>query len=66
MDTHYYAIIEVEDGKTIIEYDPADDPQVAASRYQGTVVDPGPFHSFDAAYDELLNLEANEDDEIEN
>jgi hypothetical protein len=64
MDTRYYAIIEVEDGMTIMEYDVADDPEALARLHQGTIVDVGPFHSYDAAYDELLNLEANEDDEL--
>jgi hypothetical protein len=59
-----FAIIEVEDGLTIIEFEPGGDLEAAAQTHQGTVVDAGPFPTYEAAYDELLNLEANEDDEL--
>jgi hypothetical protein len=63
MSSKYFAIIEVEDGMAIIECDPQEDLQAVALGHRGTVIDPGPFPSYDAAYDELLNLEANEDEE---
>lgn len=58
----YFAIIEVDDGMTIVEYQPGDDLISIAEARGGTVVDPGPFRNYEEAYDELLNLEPDVDD----
>lgn len=60
---NYFAIIEVDNGMTIVEYQPEDDLIAIAESHGGTVVDPGPFRNYDEAYDELLNLEPDDDRE---
>ena len=52
-----FAIIETENGMTIVEYQPTDDVAAVAEANGGVLVDPGPYKTFDEAYDELLNLE---------
>lgn len=58
----YFAIIEVDNGMTIVEYQPEDDLIAIAEAKGGTVIDPGPFRNYEEAYDELLNLEPENDD----
>jgi hypothetical protein len=58
----YFAIIEVEDGLTVVELKPHESAENAASRENGTLVDPGPYTSYDDATDALAELEA-EDEE---
>jgi hypothetical protein len=58
----FFAIIELEDGLTIIEVKPHETPEDAALREGGTVVAPGPYASYDDALDALTDLET-EDEE---
>ena len=58
----HFAIIELEDGLTIVEVKPHQTPEDAAAREGGTLVDPGPYPSYDDALDALAELEA-EDEE---
>jgi len=57
-----YAIIEVEDGLTVVELKPDESPEDAALRENGTLVDPGPYTIYDDVVDALAALEA-EDEE---
>lgn len=59
-----YAIIELEDGLTIATVEPGQTPEAAAEGQGGVLVDPGPFDSYEDAYDAMLNLEG-EDEEQE-
>lgn len=59
---HNFAIIELEDGLTIVEIKPHEAPEDAALREGGTLVDAGPYTSYDDALDALADLEA-EDEE---
>lgn len=59
----YFAIIEVEDGLTIAEVHPGQSPEDAAALHAGTLVDPGPYASYDEASEALLALEAEEEDD---
>jgi hypothetical protein len=59
---HNFAIIELEDGLTIVEIKPHEAPEDAALREGGTLVDPGPYTSYDDALDALADLES-EDEE---
>ncbi len=52
-----YAIIEVEDGLTVAEIRPGESAEDAAARQQGSVVDPGPYDSYEAAGDAVCELE---------
>ena len=57
-----FAIIEVEDGLTIVELEPGENPEDVAAREGGTLVDPGPYPTYEDALDALANLEG-EDEE---
>ncbi len=57
-----YQIIETDAGLTVSEMEPDVLPEVAAERSGGTIVDPGPYHTYDDAYDAMLAL-ADEDEE---
>jgi hypothetical protein len=59
----YFAIIELEDGLTIVEVKPHQTPEDVAVRAGGTLVDPGPYASYDEAVDALADLEADEEEE---
>jgi hypothetical protein len=61
-----FAIIEVDSGLAVAELEPGMTPDEAAVRQGGVLVDPGPYHTFDDAYDALIALqqEQEEDDEI--
>ena len=58
-----FAIIEVADGLTIAEVHPGQTPEDAAALQAGTLVDPGPYTSYDEANEALIALEAEEDEE---
>jgi hypothetical protein len=56
-----FAIIEVDEGLTVAELAPDEAPEAAAMSQGGVVIDPGPYHTYQDAYDAMLALE----DEIE-
>ncbi len=58
-----YAIIETDAGLTIVPVPPRSTIEQQAARYGGVVVDPGPYNSYEEAYDALLALLAEEPDE---
>jgi len=58
-----FAIIEVDDGLTVVEIKPGQKPEEAAVHEGGTLVDPGPYSSYEDAYDALTDLEVDEDDD---
>lgn len=60
----YFAIIEVDDGFTIIEVKDEQSAEEIALRDGGILVDPGPYSSYEEACDALDQLEV-EDDEID-
>jgi hypothetical protein len=57
-----FAIMEIEDGLTIIEVPPGEDPEQVAASQGGTLVDAGPFATYEDANDALLELEADDED----
>jgi hypothetical protein len=59
-----FCIIETEDGLTVVEHPPAGTAQEAALSLGGTVIDPGPYDSYEDACDalEALQGELDEDD----
>ncbi len=57
----YFAIIELEDGLSIAEVKPGQTAEDAAVEEGGTLVDAGPFPSYEDALDGLADLE--EEDE---
>jgi hypothetical protein len=52
-----YCIIETEDGWTIAEHPPAGTAEEAAHRLGGTVIDPGPYDSYEDACEALEALQ---------
>lgn len=58
-----FAVIEVEDGLTIVEVPAGQSPEDAAAAEGGTLVDPGPYHTYEEASDALdqLEMESEED-----
>lgn len=58
-----YCIIETEDGSTIVEHPPEGTAADVALQLGGTVVDPGPYESYQEACDalEALQIELNDD-----
>jgi hypothetical protein len=58
-----FAIIEVDDGLTIVELQPGQSAEEVAVREGGVLVDAGPYSSYDDAYDALIELEGEDEDE---
>ncbi len=51
-----YQIIETDGGLMVSEVQPGVSAEVAAERAGGVIVDPGPYRSYEEAYDALLAL----------
>ena len=58
-----FAIIELEDGLTVVELQRGESPEVAAASQGGTVVDPGPYPSYEDACDALIDLQYEDEEE---
>jgi hypothetical protein len=52
-----FAIIETDAGLTVAEAESHERPEEAAVRHGGVVVDPGPYQSYEDAYEALLALD---------
>jgi hypothetical protein len=60
-----YTIIETDDGLTVAEMAPDATAEEAAVAHDGVLVDPGPYNSFEEAYDALLELSREDEEERE-
>jgi hypothetical protein len=60
-----FAIIEVDDGMTIVELGTGQNPEDVATENGGALIDPGPFTSYEDALDALADLEEDSEDERE-
>lgn len=60
-----YEIIETEEGLTVAEVQPGIMPEEVATLQGGILIDPGPYKSFEDAYDAILALQEEEDEEGE-
>lgn len=58
----YFAIVETDNGLVVVQYPPGADLEEIARDNSGTLVDPGPFASYEDAYDAILGLEPGADD----
>jgi hypothetical protein len=58
-----YAIIETDDGMTIALVAPGTTAEDAAVSQGGRVIDPGPYNSYEDAYDSMLALPDEDEDE---
>lgn len=59
----HYAIIETDAGMAVAELPPGVMAEDAAISRGGVVVDPGPFENYEEAYDAMLALEDEDDEE---
>ena len=59
-----FAVIEVDDGFTIVEVMEGQSVEDAALNAGGELVDPGPYTSYEEACDALDQLEEDEDDDV--
>jgi hypothetical protein len=58
-----YAIIETEVGLTVAEVEPGMSAEDVAEGQGGVVLDPGPYKDYDDAYDAMLALSEEEEEE---
>jgi hypothetical protein len=58
-----FIIVELEDGFSVVEVQPGERPDDAAARHRGTLVDPGPFATFQEADDALINRQIEEQEQ---
>ncbi|MFZ5833490.1 MAG: hypothetical protein ACOY3P_25675 [Planctomycetota bacterium] len=58
-----YAIIETPSGMTVTPLEEGKSVEEVAARFSGLVVDAGPFSSYQDAYDALLALQDEEDED---
>ena len=61
----FHIIIETEDGLTTVEQAQDATAEETASKHHGTVVDAGPYRTREDAYDALLELQLEREEEIE-
>lgn len=59
----YFAIIELDDGFEVIEVLAGQSPEGAAVSEGGTLVDPGPYYSYEDANDAMDQLEVSDERE---
>jgi predicted fused transcriptional regulator/phosphomethylpyrimidine kinase len=52
-----FAIIELNDGFAVVTVQPDQSPEEAATKEHGTLVDPGPYATYEDAYDAICELE---------
>jgi hypothetical protein len=57
-----YAIIETDEGMTVTELPPGAMAEDTATEHGGVVVDPGPYATFEDAYDAMLALQDPDDE----
>lgn len=58
-----FAIIETEDGMTVAAIPPALSAEDVARQRAAVVIDPGPYQTYEEAYDALLAFRDADDDE---
>ena len=57
-----FAIVEIEDGLTVVEMQPGQTAEDAAAQQQARLVDAGPFATYEDACDALAELEEDEEE----
>lgn len=58
-----FMIIETDNGLTVTQRDPTLSPEDVAAKHGAVLIDPGPYPTYDEAYDALLALQLDEEDE---
>jgi hypothetical protein len=62
---HQFHLIETEDGLTVAEILPGLSSVEAAQRRQGILIDPGPYESYEDAYDAMMALKLDEEEAVD-
>jgi hypothetical protein len=57
-----FVIIELDDGLTIAEIKPHETPEEVALKQGGTLIDAGPYHTYEDALDALADLEPDDEE----
>jgi hypothetical protein len=60
-----YKIIETDEGLAVAEMHPGVSPDEVAAARGGMLVDPGPYRTFEDAYDALVALQTDEEEDEE-
>ncbi len=58
----YFAIVELDDGLTVVQVYTGQSPEEAAARDHGLLIDPGPYHTYEEACDAMAELESNNEE----
>lgn len=53
----FYALVETDDGYTVVQYADDETAEDAALKAGGVLIDPGPYSNYEEAYDALEQLE---------
>lgn len=59
-----FMIAEIDEGLTILEIQPGEVPEDVAAREDATLLDEGPFETYEQAEDALMQLEEADEDRI--
>jgi hypothetical protein len=60
-----YELIETDEGLTVAEITPNLTPEEVARRRGGLLIDPGPYDTYEDAYDALMALKFDEEEELD-
>lgn len=60
-----YEIIETDEGLAVAEMHPGVGPDEVAAAQGAVLIDPGPYRTFEDAYDALLALQTEDEEEEE-
>lgn len=58
-----YELIETNEGLTVVEIPTGNTPEEAAQQQGGIIVDPGPFTNYEDAYEALMAIKMEEEEE---
>jgi hypothetical protein len=58
-----YQVIETDDGLVVAESQPGTTPEEVAVARGGILMDPGPYTTFDDAYDAMLALQKEQEED---
>jgi hypothetical protein len=58
-----YEVIETDEGLAVAEVEPGITPEDAAARQGGLLVDPGLYKSYEDAYDAMLAIQKEDDED---
>jgi hypothetical protein len=61
----FYHIIETDEGLAVTETPPEVGAEEAAAARGAVLIDPGPYKTFDDAYDAMLDLQEDEEEVVE-